>query len=82
VGAATRFTDFWAENAAAALFDRLLNSAMLATGIAQGHGMLPSLSPYQLPAVNLGLDTFRALLARSAFARFVKRAATRFDAAR
>lgn len=63
-GAATRLADFWADNAATAPFDRLLNSAMLAAGIAQGHGMLPSLSPYQLPAVNLGLDTFRAMLER------------------
>ena len=63
-GAATRLTDFWADNAATAPFDRLLNSALLAAGIAQGHGMLPSLSPYQLPAANLGLDTFRAMLER------------------
>ena len=63
-GAATRLTDFWADNAATAPFDRLLNSAMLAAGIAQGHGVLPSLSPYQSPAPNLGLDTFRAMLER------------------
>jgi len=63
-GAATRLTDFWADNAATAPFDRLLNSVMLAAGVAQGHGMLPSLSPYQLPAPNLGLDTFRAMLER------------------
>jgi NTE family protein len=46
---------------------------MLAAGVAQGHGMLPSLSPYQLPTPNLGLDTFRAMLERHVdFARIAE----------
>lgn len=63
-GAARRLVKFWADNAATAPFDRLLNASMLAAGTMQGHGLLPTVSPYQLPAPQLGLDTFRAMLER------------------
>ncbi|MFN8025276.1 MAG: patatin-like phospholipase family protein [Acidimicrobiia bacterium] len=63
-GAAKRLVDFWADNAASTPFDRMLNAAMLAAGTAQGHGLLPAVSPYQLPTPQVGLDTFRAMLER------------------
>jgi NTE family protein len=56
--------EFWADNAAEEPVDRVLNAATLLAGLAQGYGMLPAISPYQLPMPSYGLDRFREMLER------------------
>lgn len=60
--ARTLLEGFWADNAASAPADAALNALMLWTSTLQGAGLLPVVSPYDLPVS--GLDQFRELLGR------------------
>lgn len=53
---------FWAENAASTPTDAALNALMLWASTLQGAGLLPAVSPYDLPGT--GADQFRELLGR------------------
>ena len=64
VGAGRVLEEFWADNSATGPLERLLNAWVLAAGTAQNFGLLPGVSPYQLPTSAMGLDEFRKLLAR------------------
>jgi NTE family protein len=61
-GAGALLEGFWADNAAASPADAALNAWLLWTSALQGIGLLPLVSPYDVPAG--GLDRFRELLER------------------
>ncbi len=53
---------FWADNSAATPVEAAVNAWLLWTSTLQGAGLLPAVSPYDVPVS--GLDRFRELLAR------------------
>ena len=53
---------FWADNSATAPADAALNAWLLWASTMQGAGLLPAVSPYDLPST--GVDQFRELLGR------------------
>ena len=61
-GARALLEGFWADNAASSPADAAANALMIWTSTLQGAGLLPVVSPYDLP-VN-GFDLFRELLGR------------------
>ena len=61
-GARALLEGFWADNAASSPADAAANAFMIWTSTLQGAGLLPVVSPYDLP-VN-GFDLFRELLGR------------------
>jgi NTE family protein len=57
-----RLQGFWADNAAAGPVERAINGWMLWGTALQSVGLLPAISPYDIPVT--GLEHFRALLRR------------------
>ncbi|MGY1624747.1 patatin-like phospholipase family protein [Geodermatophilus sp. SYSU D00965] len=60
--ARSRLEGFWADNAAAGPVERAINGWMLWGTTLQSVGLLPAVSPYDIPVT--GLEHFRALLNR------------------
>lgn len=60
--ARTLLEGFWADNSATAPADAALNAWLLWASTMQGAGLLPAVSPYDLPST--GVDQFRTLLGR------------------
>jgi NTE family protein len=60
--AKARLEGFWTDNAAAGLVERAINGWMLWGTTLQSIGLLPVVSPYDIPVT--GLEHFRALLRR------------------
>ena len=70
--------EFWADNAADGLGERLVNSWLLLGSMLQSHGLLPAVSPYQTPVSSVGMDQFRQMLGRHVdFSRLDRDAAGR-----
>ncbi|MGY1641937.1 patatin-like phospholipase family protein [Geodermatophilus sp. SYSU D00703] len=60
--AKARLDGFWTDNAAAGVVERAINGWMLWGTALQSIGLLPAVSPYDIPVT--GLEHFRALLRR------------------
>jgi NTE family protein len=57
--------DFWTANAASSPPERIANAWTLWAVALQGLGMLPAVSPYDVPVADAASDTLRGLLERS-----------------
>ncbi|GAA4768391.1 patatin-like phospholipase family protein [Actinomycetospora chibensis] len=56
--------DFWEDNAASGLLQRLGNAVAVGAGVAQSLGLAPPLNPYLVPPAFDGREEFRRLLRR------------------